>query len=157
MFENMSKGETIKKSFDLATAQYPTISEAVVFIGDENLIIQLPPNKPNKPSGEISCKIGEFYTYETVTNDINNDVIWYNWEFGDDSTSGWVGPYNSGETCSIEHSWDKKGEYSIRVKAKDQNEAESLWSDPLPISIPKFRNIYLKFGILIRFLENFSL
>ena len=34
LFENMSKGITIKNAFDLAPAQYPTIAPAVVFLGD---------------------------------------------------------------------------------------------------------------------------
>lgn len=39
MFDYMDQGYTIKESFDLATAYYPTIEPAVVFIGDETLTV----------------------------------------------------------------------------------------------------------------------
>ncbi len=39
MFRKMDEGNTIKHSFDLATARYPLIAPAVVFVGDPNLKI----------------------------------------------------------------------------------------------------------------------
>ncbi|MCD6108537.1 MAG: hypothetical protein J7J89_03585, partial [Thermoplasmata archaeon] len=57
-------------------------------------------------------------------------------DWGDGTNSGWLGPYNSGETVEASHSWSEKGEYSIKVKAKDINGLESEWSDPLVISMP---------------------
>ncbi len=43
----------------------------------------------------------------------------------------------SGEIYEVNHTWDEKGEYEIRVKAKDEHGAESEWSDPLPVSMPR--------------------
>jgi len=37
MFSMMDEGNTIKYSFDMASAQYPTIAPCVVFVGDANL------------------------------------------------------------------------------------------------------------------------
>ena len=37
MFQKIDEGNTIKQSFDLATAQYPLIAPCVVFVGDVNL------------------------------------------------------------------------------------------------------------------------
>ena len=71
MFENMSKGVTIKNAFDMATAQYPTISSGVVFLGDQNLIVPFPPSKPAKPYGPLSGKIGTSYSYSTSSIDIS--------------------------------------------------------------------------------------
>ena len=59
--------------------------------------------KPSKPAGPASGKAGETYTYTTTTNDPEDDQIWFNWDFGDSSTSGWLGSYNTGETYKIEH------------------------------------------------------
>lgn len=95
------------------------------------------PLKPAKPTGPASGKPDVEYSYSTTTNDPDGDQIWYNWDFGDSSTSGWLGPYNTGETCEIEHQWSSEGEYSIKVKAKDEHGKESTWSDPLQIEMPK--------------------
>jgi len=37
MFQKMDEGHTMRDSFDLASAQYPLIADAVVFVGDPNL------------------------------------------------------------------------------------------------------------------------
>ncbi len=37
MFQKINRGNTVKASFDMADAQYPTISPATVFVGDINL------------------------------------------------------------------------------------------------------------------------
>ena len=107
-----------------------------------------PPDKPSKPSGETSGKINVEYTYTTSTTDSDDDQIYYWFDWGDSSNSGWVGLYNSGETGSANHTWTTKGNYMIRVKAKDIYDHESEWSDPLAVSMP--RNY-----ILSRFTERF--
>jgi hypothetical protein len=96
----------------------------------------VPPNKPNKPSGTTSGKINTVYTYTTSTTDPNGDQVYYMWDWGDGSQSSWLGPYNSGVTISTTHKWTVKGSYSIKVKAKDNSGAESAWSDPLSITMP---------------------
>jgi hypothetical protein len=49
--------------------------------------------------------------------------------------SGWLGPYPSGQTVTFTHSWSKAGDYGITVKAKDDKDAESGWSEPAVIHI----------------------
>ena len=95
-----------------------------------------PPEKPTRPSGPASGKAGKTYTYSAFTTDPDEDEIFYLFDWGDGTNSGWLGPYNSGETVEASHSWSEKGEYSIKVKAKDVNGLESEWSDPLVISMP---------------------
>ena len=51
--------------------------------------------------------------------------------------SGWIGPFTPGEEISASHSWSKKGTYDIKVKAKDTDDVESPWSDPMEVSLPK--------------------
>jgi hypothetical protein len=105
----------------------------------------LPPNKPNTPSGTASGKIKTVYTYTTSTTDPNNDQVYYMWDWGDGTQSGWLGPYTSGVTTDTTHTWTVKGSYSIKVKAKDIFGAESPWSDPLPIKMPTSQNGIVKF------------
>ncbi|MFA5103533.1 MAG: PKD domain-containing protein [Candidatus Thermoplasmatota archaeon] len=96
----------------------------------------LPPATPQRPTGETSGETGVEYTYSTTTTDPNNDPIYYQWDWGDDTTSDWLGPYLSHQTMEAQHTWMKKGNYQIRVKARDVSNAESDWSDPLPITMP---------------------
>jgi hypothetical protein len=112
-----------------------------------------PPNKPNKPSGPPSGKPNTVYTYSTSTTDPNGDQVYYQWDWGDGTQSNWLGPYNSGATVSTTHTWGK-GSYSIKVKAKDSNGAESNWSDPLTITMPK-NSALIPYFALIQMLKQF--
>ena len=114
-----------------------------------NHISNNPPNKPATPSGETSGSYGTEYIYTTSTEDNNDDQVYYMWDWGDE-ISGWIGPYDSGEEIEVSHTWTEQGTYEIKVKAKDSNEAESQWSDPLPISMPK-NNHQSYFPLLERF------
>jgi hypothetical protein len=80
-----------------------------------------PPNTPNKPSGPITGYTNTSYGYSTKTADPDNDQVYYLFDWGDGTSSGWVGPYNSGATVSASHSWDKPGTYEIKVKAKEHH------------------------------------
>jgi len=95
------------------------------------------PNKPSAPSGPSESKKGEECTYTASTTDIEGDRIYYMFDWGDGSMSEWLGPFESGEEVSASHSWESRGFYSIKVKAKDVNGAESDWSEPLRVRMPK--------------------
>ena len=115
--------------------------------------VNSPPEKPSKPVGPTSGTPGEEYTYSTSTTDGEGEQIlfWFDWDDG--TNTGWIGPFNSGETCEANHIWQEKGNYQIRVKAMDINDYESDWSDSLPISMPKNKKS-INTPFLLRFLEN---
>jgi hypothetical protein len=103
------------------------------------------PLKPDTPTGSTNGKAGVEYTYTTSTIDLDGNIIYYYWDWGDNTSSGWIGPFESGDEANAANTWDIKGDYSIKVKAKDDNGYESSWSDPLPISMPKnksFKQFY---------------
>jgi hypothetical protein len=114
--------------------------------GDPSLVLQGinvegKPNKPLTPSGPSNGKTREEYTYTTSTTDPEGDQIYYLFDWDDGTNSGWIGPYNSGEECSSSHTWNNRGSYHIKAKAKDENGGYSPWSDPLSISMPRNRAI----------------
>ena len=114
-----------------------------------------PPNKPII-NGPTSGNINVEYTYTTSTTDPNRNRLYYLFDWGDGKFSGWVGPYNSGETAEASHKWSKKGDYEIRVKAKDEYTAESEWSDSLPISMPKVKAFkILNIDLLQKLIDRF--
>lgn len=108
-----------------------------VFIAkfNQSLSMNEPPDKP-EISGPSYGKCGQRYEYTASTTDIENNQIYFQFDWGDGNCSDWVGPCSSGEPYVESYIWSTKGHYSIRVKAKDVFGAESVWSDPLRITIP---------------------
>ncbi|RLF44771.1 MAG: hypothetical protein DRN17_03880 [Thermoplasmata archaeon] len=99
--------------------------------------VNSPPDKPDRPSGPSSGNIGTPYTYSSHAVDKDGDLVYYLFDWGDGSDSGWLGPYESGAEVNATHTWSEVGSYGIKVKAKDVNGAESEWSDALAVSMPK--------------------
>jgi PKD repeat protein len=79
----------------------------------------LKPNTPATPDGPESGFITRNYEYSTSTTDYTGE-LWYNWSWGDNTYSGWMGPYGSGATCTASHSWTDVGTYEVSVKAKNR-------------------------------------
>jgi hypothetical protein len=113
------------------------------------------PYTPSRPMGPSSGNIDEEYTYTTSTIDPDGDQLFYLFDWGDGHTSFWYGPYDSGEECSASNIWFDRGTFEIRVKAQDVHGAESEWSDPLVVSMP--RNYIFKSTVLMRLFEIFLL
>lgn len=102
-----------------------------------------PPNKPDIPDGPDgslgSLKTKKTYTYNTSAIDIDENRVAYGWDWDESDDTEWYDNngnyYPEGKIYPFEHEWLNKGTYKIRVKAKDINGAESVWSDPLSVSI----------------------
>ncbi|MGC9308418.1 MAG: C25 family cysteine peptidase, partial [Thermoplasmatota archaeon] len=94
------------------------------------------PATPAAPTGEENGETENAYTYMTSTTDIEGDDIYYQWDWGDGTTSEWLGPYQSGETVNTSHTWSDRGSYEITVRAKDSQGEMSQWSDPLRVRMP---------------------
>jgi len=138
------------KDFLGATSEWSTPLIVTINSGENN-----PPDKPSKPSGEISGKTGEYYTYSSNSHDIDGDQIYYWFDWGDGTDTGWKGPYDSGDMITESHMWDIQGTYPIKVKAKDNYDEESAWSDSLSISMPKNKSSNFSPKIVIWLFERF--
>lgn len=116
-------------------------------INNETIVVMTDihsPDKPSRPEGPTSVKVGKNYTYTASTIDIDGDNIYYLFDWGDGNCSGWFGPYEPGETCEASYIWSKKGNYTIRVISRDEYFCYSEWSDPLPIVVPYSFNIKIE-------------
>ena len=111
-----------------------------------------PPDKPSIPNGPPSGKIFVELTYTSSANDPESEQVYYWFEWGDGSNSGWIGPYNSGQTGSASHKWTSQGTYQIKVKAKDINDNESVWSDDFAVVIPRSR--YVNYELFLGLCKN---
>lgn len=98
-----------------------------------------PPKTPRIPSGSLVGRTTYSYTYKTMANDPDGDMVKYTVDWGDGtiSTTGYVA---SGTYASASHKWSGvtpgtfKGFY-IRAMATDIKGAKSAWSSPLPVSM----------------------
>jgi hypothetical protein len=101
-------------------------------------------------SGPLRGIPGIEYTYNVESKDPNGDNVYYLTYWGDGTSSGWTGPYKSEEITDVKHMWSSKGNYIIRVKARDSNRIESDWAT-LAVSMPKNRAVNRPF---VSYLEN---
>jgi hypothetical protein len=85
---------------------------------------------------------GNPYLFNIQTTDPQEDNIWFFVDWGDNLTSGWLGPYVSGTLIHVQHTWTVKGVYNVKAKAKDTMGAESPWSN-ITMNMP----LDLTFGI----------
>jgi len=124
----------------------PPEAELLVILEADNQ----PPDKPSMPlGGKLTMKTGVEYEFTTSTIDPDGHQIWYLFDWGDGTKTGWIGPYTSGNTASASHIWSIEGIYAIKVKARDYYGAESEWSDErwgiLPIIKPYLNTFFLQF------------
>jgi hypothetical protein len=100
--------------------------------------------------GPTEGKSQEFTDYTFCTKDPEGHDVEYYIEWGDGFELKWIGPFESGETVTQYHSWASKGNYIIRVKARDTYGAEGDWTE-LEVSMSKTKEIITPF---LAFLEN---
>jgi hypothetical protein len=93
------------------------------------------PRIPDAPDGPDFGIMNIEYTFNATTIDCEGDQIYYMFDWGDGKYSGWVGPYNSGDTGSASHIWIKAGILEVRAKAKDEYGRECGWSESAFLSI----------------------
>ncbi|KYK22633.1 hypothetical protein AYK25_02420 [Thermoplasmatales archaeon SM1-50] len=113
-------------------------------------------NPPDTPivTGETDGKIGVEYMYcINPVVDPDGDRLWVFWDWGDGHNEEWLGPYDSGDQACANHSWDKKGTYTIKVRLKDDYGALSDWGS-LQVNMPIITISYNPF--LMRLLEKFE-
>jgi hypothetical protein len=115
------------------------------------------PLKPNIPEGSTEGQVDVEYSYASVTEDPQDDQVYYLFDWGDRSDSGLLGPYPSGEIVTASHIWNRRGDFNIRVKAKDENDHESIWSDPLVVSMPKNKSSIGFNPWIIRLIQRFPI
>lgn len=80
-----------------------------------------PPKKPDVKRTLINEKEG----YVATSTDAEDHQIYYLFQWQNGKNTGWIGPYDSGETCELMHDYEN----FIKVKTKDEHGAESDWEE----------------------------
>ena len=115
------------------------------------ILVDRPPGAPTITGAEKG-KPGTPYMFTFTSTDPDGDQVSYWVEWGDNTTSGWVGPHSSGMPAAITHTWSKKGTFTIRAKAKDTMNVESDWGS-FQVKMPN--SLAYHQGALLEFLEQF--
>jgi len=100
----------------------------------DTVTVDNPPNNPTI-SGPASGRPRVEYSYNVSTVDSDGDQVSFFIDWGDGTTSGWLGPVASGGSVMAKHTWSTKGNYTIQAKARDPLSMESGWGT-LQVAIP---------------------
>jgi len=122
---------------------------------DSRFVVECPigPTIPLTPTGPTVVSVGEEVTFETSAEDPLGGTLEYFWWWDDNTSVQWDGPYQSGETCKGNHTFEAEGHYNIKVKARNQIGIESDWSEPLKVEAPRAKTVY--HSLLVRLFERF--
>jgi PKD repeat protein len=93
-----------------------------------------PPNAPTI-NGPPSGKTGRTYDYTLVAIDSENDNISYEIDWGDGTVDTWYGPVESNVIITRSHTWNEKGTFTIKARAKDAHGAIGEWGT-LTVTMP---------------------
>ncbi|HEB37089.1 MAG TPA: PKD domain-containing protein, partial [Thermoplasmatales archaeon] len=100
------------------------------------------PLKPQITDMPSSIRVGETELFSAKAVDPDGDSISYGWDWnGDNVVDEWTGYGKSGEEYGILHTFNEKGTYAVKVKARDYIWGyESEWSDPVTIKVTKVKS-----------------
>jgi hypothetical protein len=111
-----------------------------------------PPNPPTI-TGPASGKIKVETEYNFTATDPDNDDVYYLIDWGDGLNSSWIGPYTSGDLITKSHTWTKKGDYTIKAKARDSQGTISEWAT-LDVTMPYSYNMPFQ-SLWVKIFERF--
>jgi pyrrolidone-carboxylate peptidase len=112
-----------------------------------------PPSSPliNGPS---SGKAGDTYNYNIMAIDPEDGEVSYFIDWGDETTGGWTRMLPSGEVYNVSYFWGEEGDYSVKVKAKDEYGTESDWTT-LEVTMPNQKTLNQISKIILWLLDQF--
>ena len=126
--------------WDYSYGTWRAIIQGCLLFGDPAQLLKTPhpsakPYKPDAPDGPDEWIQFIETTFTASTTDPEGEDLYYLLDWDDGNTSGWLGPFASGETAEGSHAWNELGDYEVRVRARDIWGAVSDWSDPHILTI----------------------
>ena len=127
------------KIIDDGTGNANELNPGVDIDALQNLAAVSTNQPPPTITGPAKGIIGVILEYNFTAIDSEGDEVYYFIDWGDDRTSGWIGPYLSGNQITESHTWLTKGTYTLEAKAKDTYGNESDWAS-LTVTMPSLYN-----------------
>jgi hypothetical protein len=112
------------------------------------------PLKSPSLSGSTSGIVGIEYEYTLLISYPNSEDVYYYVDWGDSTSTYWIGPYQSGSEVTVKHIWNKQGIYAIRTRARNISGVVSNWAT-LKVTMPRNRATYN--SLFLWFLEHFPI
>ncbi len=133
------------------------VTDNASLIGMKTKTVRVGNQPPNPPiiTGPTHGKVGIKYEYNFSLSDPNNDSMHLRVDWGNGTPGPWQGSYDSDTTVRLNHTWNKKGTFTIRAQAKDIYDAESDWGE-LTVRMPKDKTINFN-SVLLKLSEKFPL
>jgi outer membrane protein assembly factor BamB len=99
---------------------------------------------PPRITGPAKGKVGAPTYYNFTEINPEGDLVYYFIDWGDNTNSSWIGPYQPGVEISKSHTWSNRGSYTIKAKVKNVYGWESDWGTlqvtmPMSYEPPQFR------------------
>jgi hypothetical protein len=135
----------------------PAVVNGKVYIGSYQGKMYCFGNQPPPTiTGPARGTIGIATNYNFTAIDPEGNGVYYFIDWGDNTNSGWIGPYASGVKIIKSHTWSTKSNYTISAKVKDSYGDESDWAQ-LQVTMPKGMTYFpsLFFKLIERFMERF--
>jgi hypothetical protein len=126
--------------WDYSYGTWRGIIECCLLFGDPAQMFKTPhpsqsPTQPTQPVGPTTGIWNVEYSYTSSATEPDGEQMYYLFDWGDGTSSEWLGPYSSGSTVTGTHIWTILGTFNVKVKARDIWGAGSAWSDPLVVTI----------------------
>jgi len=117
--------------------RFTTVAVALVVLSGTGCKKNTAPGPP-EIQGPGVVKPGAILTCGFTSVDPEGDDVWYMVSWGDGTPMVWSPGHPSGEREESTHSYPDSGAYFIKAKAKDNDGAESGWSDSIQVAVGYF-------------------
>ena len=114
--------------------RFTAVAIALVTLSGTGCKKNIAPDPP-EIQGPSVAKPGAVLTYGFTSVDPDGDDVWYMVSWGDGAPMVWSPGHPSGEREALTHSYPDSGAYFIKAKAKDNDGAESGWSDSIQVAV----------------------
>ena len=157
-----SKIKNINRMMDYPELALDYCYWEINLFGDPTVPLKIPsvkyPYQPTQATFSGVNKTGQDLIFSSVSSDPNGDDLYYFFDWGDGTNTGWIGPYEGQVTVRESHAWNEEGNYLVRVKVKNTNNYESQWSEPTSLSVPKTKHITIEWiNDLLKHLESYPI
>ena len=105
-------------------------------------IFAVRPPLPPVVNGTFNGKANKEYTFTAYATDKDGLEYYWFFDWGDDTNSGWIGPYGPSKKIIVTHTWNDKGTYNVKVRYKEDG-ISSDWANyrvTMSRTIPLFIN-----------------
>ena len=139
--------------------------DSIYFESDwsEPHIISIVANQPPTKviiTGPVWGLGGKEYEFTFTSTHPDNHELYYRIDWDDENIEDWIGPFSSGYTVKLSHSWKLKGKYWIKAWAKDtigDESPQASFKFMVLTNANKEKTKQVSYNILLHLVERFRM